>query len=146
MTVHEAKNYLLRIRDYLAVATALEEQIEVLRTQAEGVRAILYDKDRVQTSPRNRLEEVMPKLIELEVRYQEAIIECRVELARRVSLIDSIEDPLRAKVLRMRYCEDATWTEIATASGKSTRHVQREHGEALREFSDILKKRLACHT
>lgn len=43
-----AKEYLSEIQKYKRIAGSMEMRMEELRTQAEGVKAITYDKDRIQ--------------------------------------------------------------------------------------------------
>ena len=51
----------------------LGQRIETLYNQASGLKAITYDKDRVQTSPENSLQEIIVLIDMAKAEYRQAI-------------------------------------------------------------------------
>lgn len=136
-----AKEYLLEIRTMRRTLHTLEQQAEDLRTRAEGLRAIVYDKDRVQVSVSNQLEKIIPRLIEADTKYAEALIKYKVEILRRTQQIKDIGRDDYAEILRLRYVEEGergrqlTLEEIAVMLHRSFSWVRHLHGKALQSFA-----------
>lgn len=129
-----AKQYLLEIGSYRRVCVSLNEQIEDLRNQIGGLRAIAYDKDRVQVSPANRMEELIPKLIKIEAELTDALVKYNTEVLKRTQEISELSNPMHVTVLTARYCNGKKWEEIAVETGYTFRHILRIHGDALQAF------------
>ena len=55
----KAKEYLSQIRNMKDALDRCYDHIEELCHEASGVKAIVYDRDRVQVSPSNKLEELV---------------------------------------------------------------------------------------
>ena len=130
-----AKQYLIEINKYHRICLSLQDQIEDLRHQIGGLRAITYDKDRVQVSPSNKMEELVPKLIKLEERYTRNLIKYKAEVLKRTKQIAELPNPLHVTVLTLRYCQNKRWEEIAAETGYTFRHITRVHGDALQAFA-----------
>ena len=73
-----AQEYLEGIERAERKIEAITRRLEELRTRAEGVGAIRYDKDRVQTSPQDSMPDKVIKLCEIEDKYREAVIRAEV--------------------------------------------------------------------
>lgn len=135
-----AKEYLMQIQRMKQTADSLGEKAEALRAEMEGLKAITYDKDRVQVSPSNRMEELMPKLIEAEEKYGEALFNYYKEILLRTKQIDEIGRNDFAEILRLRYVElgkhgrRLTLEEIAVKTHRSFEWVRHLHGRALKAF------------
>lgn len=135
-----AKEYLLEIQKFKRTADALGEKAEALRTEMEGLKAITYDRDRVQVSPTNRVEELMPRLVELEEKYGDAILEYHKAVQIRTQQIAEIGRSDYSEILRLRYVETNkygrryTLEEIAVKTHRSFDRVAHLHGEALQAF------------
>lgn len=130
-----AKEYLGEIQKYNRVVASLADQVNVLRNQIGGLKAITYDSDRVQTSPSNKMEELMPKLIKAEEKYTAELIKYNNEVLKRTKQIATLSNPLHVSVLTLRYCNNKRWEEIAAATGYTFRHITRVHGDALQAFA-----------
>lgn len=132
-----AKEYLLEIRKQRRVLHSLEQRAEELRTQAEGVKAITYDRDKVQTSPENMMEKIMPALVEVEEEYARQIFFYHTEMQKRIKQIAALRADY-AEILRLRYVEGngrpLKLEEIALRMGMSWPRVKHLHGEALEAF------------
>lgn len=137
----KAKEYLSEIRTHQQLIRALEQKAEELRTQAEGMKAITYDKDRVQVSPANTMESMIIRLVEVEERLGEELLKYHAELNKRISQIRQLP-PDYAEILIQRYVmtgdhgEALTWEQIAVNIHKSFGRVTHLHGEALVAFEN----------
>lgn len=132
-----AKEYLLEIHKSRRILYSLEQRSEELRTQAEGLKAIAYDKDKIQVSPSNTMEEVIIKLVEVEEEYGRQIVRYHTEMQKRIDQIAAMR-PDYAEILRLRYVEGNGRTlrleEIAVRTHMSFDRVRHLHGEALEAF------------
>lgn len=135
-----AKEYLMEIQRCKRAMETLGQKAEQLRTEMEGLKAITYDKDRVQVSPSNRMEELIPRLIEAEERYGEAIYNYHTAILVRVQQIADMGRNDYSEILRLRYVETnkqgqrLTLEEIAVRTHRSFDRVAHLHGEALEAF------------
>lgn len=129
--------------------TRLEQRVEELYAQASGLKAITYDKDRVQVSPENALPQLVIEIDETSRELSNAIIEYRLFVQGKiqqyeekidaiVDQINSLDDSRYSELLTLRYVKDKRFEEIACIMGYTFRHVTRLHGEALRAFQKYL--------
>lgn len=143
----KAKEYLSEIRTHQQLIRALEQKAEELRTQAEGMKAITYDKDRVQVSPENTMESMIIRLVEVEERLGEELVRYHAELEKRISQIRQLP-PDYAEILIQRYVmtgdhgEALTWEQIAVNMHRSFSYVTHMHGTALIAFGNQFQKSL----
>lgn len=138
-----AKEYLSEILKYRRAMRSLQEQAEALRIELAGLKAITYDKDRVQVTPTNKIEELMPRLIDIEERYGEMIFKYHTAILVRTEQINSLESN-HAKILTLRYVECKRWEQIAIELHYSYRNTTRLHGKALAAFARKYKRVLEC--
>lgn len=135
-----AKEYLSEIQRMKRTADALGEKAEALRTEMEGLKAITYDRDRVQVSPTDRMSELMPRLLDLEEKYGKAIFEYHKAILIRTRQIAELGRDDYAEILRLRYVEfnergrRHSLEEIAVKTHRSFDRVAHLHGEALEAF------------
>ena len=137
-----AKQYLGRVHHLRRQCESLERKIMLLRAKAEGLRGITYDKDKVQVSPSNTIEEAVTELVNLESRYKELIIRYSEAITTRIDQIQGLEDPRYAEVLMMRYIEEEpkatngqlTFDDIADKMHYSKMQILRLHEQALISF------------
>lgn len=130
-----AKEYLIHIRDCYKTMTALYERLVEIRTKIEGVKAITYDKERVQTSPTNKTEELIAQLVETEDQLSKEVREHFTEVVEATRRIYSLKNDRQVRVLDMRYIKGMRWQEIADELGIEYRSTTRIHGKALRNFA-----------
>lgn len=134
-----AKEYLMEIQRCKRAMETLGQRAEQLRTEMEGLKAITYDKDRVQVSPSNRMEELMPRLIEAEERYGKAIFKYHTMVQTRTEQIYNLGNEKLSSVLAYRYIDGLKWEQIAVKMGYSYRNVIKLHGKALGAFTHKYK-------
>ena len=117
----------------------IEETLETLRLQALP-KGISYDKDRVQTSPKDMLPEYAAKIdeyltirAELNKRYFAAVDEA-------LELIKKIDGRNEQAVLVKLYIAGKTRSEIEESLNCSTRTVQNLHVRGLEQIADLAYK------
>lgn len=141
----KAKEYLSEIRTHQQLIRALEQKAEELRTQAEGMKAITYDKDKVQVSPESRMEDLVVRLVEIEERIGAELVKYYEALDVRLRQIRELP-PDCAEILIQRYVmtgpkgEPLTWEQIAVNIARSFSYVTHMHGIALQAFSKRFPK------
>ena len=143
MTAKEYQQQLDTLRDEIESTNLALEKIF---TEASGIKAITYDKDRVQVSPSNHAENFMVKLAELGDEYAQMQMKYKLERDKRIAMINGLSNPIHVRILRKRYIDGKTFEEIAVALHYTYRHVTRLHGSALQEFSAKYKDVLLCPT
>lgn len=138
-----AKEYLNGIRRKRLHCQMLEEKRAELETQAQGMKAITYDKDRVQTSPRNSMETLVTQMVALEEMYGKVLWEYHTANLKAERQIKSMSNAAYAEVLWKRYMEDdengrqKSIARISCEMYKSYEWVRHVHGNALREFEKL---------
>ena len=139
-----AKEYLQQLDTLRDEIESTNLALEKIFTEASGIKAITYDKDRVQVSPSNHAENFMVKLAELGDEYAQMQIKYKLERDKRIAMINGLSNPIHVRILRKRYIDGKTFEEIAVALHYTYRHVTRLHGSALQEFSAKYKDVLLC--
>lgn len=135
----KAKTYLSEIHLQRNRCRILEEQAEQLRSQIEGVKGITYDKDKVQTSVTNAVEDQLAKLIDIERKFTKELVKFNAMFLHREQQIAKMGKPEYVRILQLRYLETdhgqrLTLEQIAVITHWSYDHVRHLHGEALAAF------------
>lgn len=133
-----AKQYLAQVHIMRKRAMCLKIAEEDLRIRAEGLRAIVYDKDKVQVSASNKLEELMGDIIATQEQYAECINELHRDIQRIEAQIATMQTQY-AEVLRLRYIDfskgrQLTLAEIAREMAITYGWARHLHGIALQAF------------
>lgn len=135
------KEYLMQVNKSRNTIKQYEEELERLRIQAAGLRAVTYDSDRVQTSPDDHMLNTMAKLIDTEAEYTE-IIKSHHELIIRITeQINALPDSNHVEILRQRYLipyrngQLTPFKVIARRTHRSIDGCWHLHGEALQAFT-----------
>ena len=134
------KEYLLKIQTYRKAIESYHQKIEELYVEASGVKAIVYDKDRVQTSTVNRFEEIMVKVDIEAAKMARAILKYQAAVQIRTEQIAGMDRADHAEILRLRYVElddfgrQMSLEQIACIMHLSFFRVAHLHGEALEAF------------
>ena len=136
------KTYLSEIHRLRRMAQRLERKIETLRHRAEGLKGITYDKDRVQTSPANAIEEAVTELVDVEAKFAEVSHRYSEAVRIRTDQILDMEDARYAELLFLRYVDDGktgkgnTLDDVAELMHYSPSWVKKAHGRALQIFGN----------
>ena len=143
-----AKEYLSQVIKLKKKAESLARKEEDLRTKAEGLKAIVYDKDKVQVSAVDQMPDAIAELVEAQVRLATTIAACYQYIAKCEDMISQIHSVKQAEVLRWRYIEDNYgrqyyFSEIAEIMHVAdTKSVIKLHKRALKSFSQKWKMAL----
>lgn len=135
-----AKEYLSQVIKLKKKAESLTRKEEELRSRAEGLKAIVYDKDKVQVSAIDQMPDAIAELIETQVKLATTIASCYQYIARCENMISQIHSVKQAEVLRWRYIEDNAgrqyyFSEIAEKMDiQDTSTVIKLHKRALKSF------------
>ena len=129
------KEYLLQAQKWKRRYEHAVEELEYVRSMASGVKAIRYDKDLIQSSPRNdqmadymvRLEKAEARALEMSEKYFSAYTTTAMQ-------IEQITPQLYADILYGRYIQGMRLWQIADELGYDYTYMRCIHGKALSEF------------
>ena len=129
MTNQEKKAYLLRYRDNEREIRRLQE--EILRWESQSRKTTVSFGG---AGGEDRLQVAVEKIVRLQNRLTQQVIE-RVRLREQIEdAIASVEDERLRLLLRYRYIEGWTWEHIAVELDNSYQWVCHLHGMALKEI------------
>ena len=143
-----ARQYLMEVIKLKEKIRNLSEDIEALRTKAEGLKAITYDKERVQTSPEDRMPDYAVEIVQICEEMGKTIVSCQRQIQIRQEMIDKLNSPKQREVLRWRYIRDNDgrqyyFSEIADEMGvEDISSVFKLHKRAMENFQKIYKKKI----
>jgi len=138
------RDYMETIRRVKREIRLLMEQIERDSVIAQGVTAIRYDVDRVQTSP------VSDKMGDIVAR----IAETTELLYDRISLLQGLEEdarrllvnlkPEHERVLVYRYIDDMGWAQVSEKIGYNEKYIFTLRDSALNELDMLINNTISC--
>lgn len=137
MRVTEVKDYLKDIKSKRQYLQRLKERRASLHLDV-SFGGIDYSADRVQSTPKNKLEEAMIQLSERIEELDEKIAKVSIEIDNRISSIEKLSDEVYRNILFKRYAEDKTLEQISVEMGYAYNYTCNIHGDALRELSKVL--------
>lgn len=123
-----------------------QEQLEELQREVIGAKAIRYDKENIDQSPSNSVEDSLVRYLD-HAREIEGYINYYVELKNR--LMEQIEDLAEqcekngdtySQVLYKIYVEEKKGALVARELGYTRRQMERYHRRALMEFYECFLK------
>ena len=135
-----AKEYLTGIRRQRLHVLSLQERLEEIQNQMSGLKAITYDKDRVQVSPSNKREELYLKMDGIAEKFTRAYMKYQLAVQKAERQIGDMPKESQREILTLRYLRDdehgrqMTFEQIACIMHKSYEGVCHLHGYALNEF------------
>lgn len=129
-------------KQYLNQAYRLNELIEshiaelrMLRETMDGLSAVQYDKDKVQTNNvSSPVENTVQKIMAQEEKINGEIdrfVDLKAEIHNEIS---KVPDPTEQLVLRLRYIQFKSWPDIQGILGKKERRAFVIHSTALNHF------------
>ena len=137
MTIHEAKDYLREIKVLRQYLQRLRERRASLHLDV-SFGGIDYSADRIQTTPKNKMEEAMIKLSERLEKIDNSIAKVSVDIDDRISSIEKLNNDTHRSILFKRYVEDKSFEVISVEMGYAYNYTCNLHGDALRELSKVL--------
>ena len=131
-----AKQYLKQLKQLENAIRVMEGELYRIRTKAESPGGPKYTAARVQYSSGDAMENGVVKLVDLENRIRDKIVEYEETRQRIVEEILSMPDATQAKVLYAIYVDGLPSWKVARRIGYSERHTKRIHRNALTGFSN----------
>lgn len=135
----EAKRYLDSIAKIDKSIEALKLEIIKLETLASGVTAIQYDRDKVQTSPKDRMPDILIKLVEVEKKLKAQYEELFSKKLQAYNIIDSLDTEMQKSILISHFFQDKTLFELTEIMHVSESTIYREYEKALEQFGLIMQ-------
>jgi hypothetical protein len=136
----KASEYLGQIKVLTLRIQQKSGELERIRNEASGVKAMAYDADRVQTSASDRMPDLVIRCIELEGEIQKDI-EKNIEIRHHIiNQIQELPDIRYVQVLYAKYVEFKENSEIATEMNYSEDYARKLCGSALGEFARRYRK------
>ena len=119
--------------DKLHEIERLEAEREALLSLLD-VRGIDYSKDKVQTSPSDKMSEIIAKAADKDSEIRSNIGMCEMLQGRMVEEIKKCSDEISRTILINRYLLDMQWQEIADSMNYSRSTILRKAYEALKQI------------
>lgn len=118
-------SFLKQVRKCTKRLRDVEDEIELIENDMSGLKAIQYDKERVQTSPDDsRLEALYDKLV-LKQKMQKELKQELIEIRQDVlNVVDDVADEELHGLLYYRYVRCCSWNEVANKIGYSVDHTR----------------------
>lgn len=113
------------------------EQLDELKNRAKGVTAIRYDKDKVQTSPSDRLCSDVCSIVTLDDRITNEIDKLCDAKQRIIRQIRGLRDPVYIQILYKVYVQYKTLKTAGLEIGISYTTVLQKHRDALAVFASM---------
>ena len=135
--MYDAKTYLKEIREKRHHIERLKERREALHLDV-SFGSIDYSADRVQNSPKNKLEEAAIKLLERIERIDKTIALLSMEIDDHIENIEALQNDNCREILFKRYVEGKSFEEISVEMKYAYNYTCSLHGEALEKLSNIL--------
>ena len=132
-----AKDYLKDIRKLDLEIQTLQEQISLLRKNAEGLRAMELS-DMPKGGKGKDLSDYVAEIADLQMVCVQHVSELIMKKQEAIERIMSIDGSELRNVLLLRYIQCKEWDEIADMLQYNLRTIFRLHGEALKEFGDVV--------
>lgn len=132
-----AKDYLKDIRKLDLEIQTLQEQISLLRENAEGLRAMELS-DMPKGGKGKDLSDYVAEIADLQMVCVQHVSELIMKKQEAIERIMSIDGSELRNVLLLRYIQRKEWDEIADKLQYNLRTIFRLHGEALKEFGDVV--------
>ena len=132
-----AKDYLKDIRKLDLEIQTLQEQISLLRKNAEGLRAMELS-DMPKGGKGKDLSDYVAEIADLQMVYVRHVSELIMKKQEAIERIMGIDGSELRNVLLLRYIQCKEWDEIADKLQYNLRTIFRLHGEALKEFGDVV--------
>ena len=131
-----AKDYLKDIRKLDLEIQTLQEQISLLRKNAEGLRAMELS-DMPKGGKGKDLSDYVAEIADLQMVCVQHVSELIMKKQEAIERIMSIDGSELRNVLLLRYIQCKEWDEIADKLQYNLRTIFRLHGEALKEFGEV---------
>lgn len=129
-----AREYLQQLQDIDVSISQDVSRLEVMQINATGQGAIRYDRDRVQTSPQDRLCNDVCDIVSFNERINNRIDRFVDAKEKVIEQIRGLHNAAFNQVLFSVYVEYKTLKQTACEMGKCYAYVRDKHKEALEAF------------
>ena len=136
-TFEKAKEYLTRPQRIIEANKKDAEKILQLESSLIG-RGVRYDTDRVQTSPKDNMSEVVSEIVTIEKNiYERNLLRANIisEIYRK---LNSLDNPRHSQILHRYYLMNRTFSDIAEEMNLSAKWVSKLHVDALKALAETL--------
>lgn len=137
MDLQSTFDYLMQIRKKEYAIKRKQLRCEELRS-CLGARAIQYDRDRVQTSPVDKVSEIICKVADLEDQIEQLQEEKALLIIEIGDAIEQLEDEKEAMILTAYYIRRLTMEQVAEEMDYSLQHTYRLRKRGVQHISGIL--------
>lgn len=132
--MEEIKQYLNRYKLLNLEIWSKIEEVKELKDLSTAIKSFDYSKDKVQSSINNEalFERYILKAIEIEKEYLEEIdrlFEIKNEIEKEIDTLESDQDKI---ILKLKYINNLTISQIAEKLEKTTEWTSKLHTRALR--------------
>lgn len=127
------KEYLRQLRTAEIKIEQKEEELERLKSSLESI-STGTDSERVQTTPRDKVSEDVPQMVDLKREIESDIKELLILKNKIINEIQSMDNPVYINILHKRYVQYKSLEEIAVEMSYVYVHTRRLHGLALQAF------------
>lgn len=125
------KEYLQQYQTLKYEYREARDYLQALRTDAETVAGIRYDKDKIQSSNQTDLSDIVVHIMKAEEHLREAYIRCLQKMIEIRRVIDGVEDPRARELLKRRYIAGQSFGEIQEEMAYEAGTIYNYHGKAL---------------
>lgn len=133
-----AKQFFFKVAYLPMEIESLMLEIEVMRARAEGLGAIRYDKDRVQTSPQDTMSDAVIRLIEFVDGLEHKHVELVEQRMRADELMEFLDEEQKA-VVDMYFFQHKSVYQIARIMHYSERTIKYRMSAALETIGERIK-------
>lgn len=128
------KEILRDLRKMTLESRSMKSDIELLRQEAEGLRAMELS-DMPKGGNRNDAADLIVELVDLQRKRSDLTDDRWKKHERTLLAIAKVEDNDEREVLTLRYALAKSWDDVAESMGYSVRNVFKIHGGALNAFA-----------
>lgn len=144
MTKAELKNTLRRVGTLDCEIRVVNLKIERLESYMHG-HAIRYDVDRVQTTPKDAMGELIAELEPLLKERDRLTVAITRAIADTSAIIDRIKDHKQCLVMHYRYTACLPFEEIAHKMNYSTQRIYQLHDDAMQWLIESMEVKKRKH-
>ena len=130
------KEYLRQLRTAEIKIEQKEEELERLKSSLESI-STGTDGERVQTTPRAKVSEDVPQMVDLKREIESDIKELLILKNKIINEIQSMDNPVYINILYKRYVQYKSLEEIEVEMSYSYHWIKHLHGIALQEFKRV---------
>ena len=132
------------VKEYLREINALQHYLRRLKERRKNLHldvsfgAIDYSADRIQSTPKNKMEEAAVRMSDRLEYIDNEIAKTSVEIDDRIANIEKVSNDTHRDILYKRYVDDKSFEEISVEMGYVYNYTCNLHGDALKELSKLL--------